>query len=119
MLARALRSGQQLFNFAPKVIIPEDPTCKPNFILKLMGFYNKDSVQPLQAKKLYNAAKEQVRRPRSAPARPHPFASFRSPLLRAEHASSFLRQCRYRKAISHRVSGAVLARLDDIRQAAQ
>ena len=119
MLARALRSGQQLFNFAPKVIIPEDPTTKPNFILKLMGFYNKDSVLPRQAKKLYNAAKEQARCPRSAPARPHRFVPSRSHLLHSEHASSFLRQCRDRKAISHRVSGAVLARLDDFRQAAQ
>jgi hypothetical protein len=61
MLARALRSGQQLFKLAPKVVIPEDPNNKPNIILKLMGFYNKDSVLPRQAKKLYTAAKEQVR----------------------------------------------------------
>jgi hypothetical protein len=61
MLERALRHGRQLFKRAPKVVIPEDPTSKPNFILKLMGFYNKDSVLPRQAKKLYTAAKEQVR----------------------------------------------------------
>ena len=60
MLERALRYGRQLFKRAPKVVIPEDPTSKPNFILKLMGFYNKDSVLPRQAKKLYIAAKEQV-----------------------------------------------------------
>jgi hypothetical protein len=63
MLARALRSGQQLFKRAPKVIIPEDPATKPMFILKLMGFYNKDSVLPRQAKKLYTAAKDQARTP--------------------------------------------------------
>ena len=60
MLERALRYGRQLFKRAPKVVIPEDPTSKPNLILKLMGFYNKDSVLPRQAKKLYTAAKEQV-----------------------------------------------------------
>ena len=63
MLARALRSGQQLFKRAPKVVIPEDPATKPMFILKLMGFYNKDSVLPRQAKKLYTAAKDQARTP--------------------------------------------------------
>jgi len=69
MLSRALRSCQSntrvahrlFFNFAPKVNIPEDPTSKPNVLLKLMGLYSKDSVLPRQAKKLYTAAKEQAR----------------------------------------------------------
>lgn len=60
MLDRALGYGRQLFKRAPKVVIPEDPTSKPNILLKLMGFYNKDSVLPRQAKKLYTSAKEQV-----------------------------------------------------------
>jgi hypothetical protein len=67
MLARALRFGQQLFKISPKVVIPEDPTTKPNVILKLLGFYNKDSVLPRQAKKLYTSAKLQAHSPRLQP----------------------------------------------------
>ena len=119
MLARALRSGQQLFKFAPKVVIPEDPTSKPNLILKLMGFYNKDSVLPRQAKKLYTAAKDQARGHFVHPLNilsPIPYPPFPS---RSEYAPSFLRKCWYRPAISHRVSNAISACMDDIWQTAQ
>ncbi len=69
MLLRALRcpasrnsaAVRPFFSFAPKVEIPEDPRGKPNALLKLLGFYSKDSVLPRQAKKLYTLAKEQVR----------------------------------------------------------
>jgi hypothetical protein len=121
MLARALRSGQQLFKLAPKVVIPEDPNTKPNIILKLLGFYNKDSVLPRQAKKLYTAAKEQVR----GPCVHQPPATFINPSFSpvlssiSEHATSFLRQCWNRPPISHRISSAVSACLDDFWQAAQ
>ncbi len=68
ILSRALRScngntyvpRRLFFTFAPKVVIPEDPTSKPNALLKLLGLYSKDSVLPRQAKKLYTAAKEQA-----------------------------------------------------------
>ena len=67
ILSRALRScntyvpRRLFFTFAPKVVIPEDPTSKPSVLLKLLGLYSKDSVLPRQAKKLYTAAKEQAR----------------------------------------------------------
>jgi hypothetical protein len=104
MLESALRYGRQLFKRGPKVVIPEDPNSKPNIILKIMGFYNKDSVLPRQAKKLYTAAKEQVRSfrghqlsfPLSGPDTSHPL-----PLSLSELATSFLRQCWNRPSISN------------------